>query len=111
MRGEWRDGTFAEYAKVPLESCFALDEGRLTGSIRDGGLGYEVEQLAYITSLLVPYGGLRDIGLQAGETVIVAPRHRGFRWRSSAGGARDGCQGDCDGKKPGEAEEASEYQR
>ncbi|EIM80633.1 alcohol dehydrogenase [Stereum hirsutum FP-91666 SS1] len=78
MRGEWKDGTFAEYAKVPLESCFALDEGRLTGSVSDGGLGYETEKLAYISSLLVPYGGLRDLGLQAGETVIVAPATGAF---------------------------------
>lgn len=73
MHGEWKDGTFAEYAKVPLESCFVLDEGRMTGHVDDGGLGYEVERLAYISTLLVPYGGFRDIRLQAGETVIVAP--------------------------------------
>ncbi|KAI0694514.1 alcohol dehydrogenase [Cytidiella melzeri] len=75
IQGEWRDGTFAEYAKVPLENCFVLDEARLCGS---GGLGYNYAQLTYISALLVPYGGLRDIGLQAGETVIVAPATGAF---------------------------------
>ncbi|EIM91203.1 alcohol dehydrogenase [Stereum hirsutum FP-91666 SS1] len=78
MRGEWRDGTFAEYAKVPLENCFVLDEARLTGGVGEGGLGYEVEKLVYLSTLLVPYGGLRDVGLQAGETVVVAPATGAF---------------------------------
>jgi threonine dehydrogenase-like Zn-dependent dehydrogenase len=29
MRDVWRDGTFAEYAKVPLENCIPLNEARL----------------------------------------------------------------------------------
>lgn len=78
MSGEWRDGTFAEYAKVPLENCFALDEARLTGSPSQGGLGYEMERLAYFQTLMVPYGGLRDIGLQPGETVIISPATGAF---------------------------------
>lgn len=45
-----------------------MDENRL---IKD--LGYSLGQLMYSAMLLVPYGGLRDINLQAGETVIVAP--------------------------------------
>ncbi len=73
MRGEWRDSTYAEYAKVPLETCEVLDEGRLCG-----GLGYEVVELAAMAALLVPYGGLRDIGLRAGETVIVSPATGAF---------------------------------
>lgn len=73
MHGEWRNSTFAEYAKVPLENCHVLDEKRLLGEVDDGGLGYKVEDLALISCLLVPYGGLRDIELKAGETVIVSP--------------------------------------
>lgn len=61
MRGEWRDSTYAEYAKVPLENCTALDEKRLLGPVEDGGLGYSEEALAYISSLLVPFGGLRYV--------------------------------------------------
>ena len=68
MRGEWRDWTYAEYAKVPLENCFPLDEERLLGPIEEGGLGYSVENLTQIPRLLVPNGGLKDINLQAGET-------------------------------------------
>ncbi|KAI0441754.1 alcohol dehydrogenase [Xylaria telfairii] len=78
MEGEWRDCTFAEYTKVPLENLFRLDEGRLCGSPADGGLGYSPEQLVWILQAMVPYGGLRSIGLQAGETVIVAPATGGF---------------------------------
>jgi D-arabinose 1-dehydrogenase-like Zn-dependent alcohol dehydrogenase len=73
MAGEWRDSTYAEYAKVPLENCHVLDETRLCGSVEDGGLGYNIDQLPGISGPLVPYGGFRSINLQAGETVIVAP--------------------------------------
>lgn len=78
MHGEWRDSTYAEYAKVPLENCFLLDEKRLLGKPEDGGLGYGLGSLAYISTLLVPYGGLRDIDLKAGETVIVRPATGSF---------------------------------
>ena len=78
MRGEWRDTTYAEYAKIPLENCDALDEGRLIGSPKDGGLGYQVDNLQYISTLLVAYGGLKDIDLKAGETVIIAPATGAF---------------------------------
>lgn len=78
MHGEWRDSTYAEYAKMPLENCHALDEASLLGRIDDGGLGYTVGHLAFVSGLLVPYGGLRDINLKAGETIIVAPATGAF---------------------------------
>ncbi|KIW05799.1 uncharacterized protein PV09_03008 [Verruconis gallopava] len=78
MHGEWRDGTFAKYAKVPLENCFVLDEKRLCGPKEQGGLCYEIDELGWILQGIVPYGGLRSIGLQAGETVIIAPATGGF---------------------------------
>jgi len=68
MEGEWRHGTYAEYAKIPLENCFALDESRLLGE-----LGYTIDDLCAISSLLVPFGGLSEIGLAAGDTIVVAP--------------------------------------
>lgn len=68
MKDVWRDWTYAEYCRAPLESLTRLDEKRL---MQD--LGYSLGQLTYSASLLVPYGGLRDINLQAGETVIIAP--------------------------------------
>ncbi|KAK3069282.1 hypothetical protein LTR53_012498 [Teratosphaeriaceae sp. CCFEE 6253] len=73
MRDVWRDGTFAEYAKMPLENCVPLDESRLCEE-----LGYSLPQLMYVCYLLVPYGGLRDIKLEPGETVIVCPATGGY---------------------------------
>jgi D-arabinose 1-dehydrogenase-like Zn-dependent alcohol dehydrogenase len=73
MHGEWRNATFAEYCKAPLENCFALDESRLCR-----GLGYEIDQLGWILQGLVPYGGLKSIGLQPGETIVIAPATGGF---------------------------------
>ncbi|KUJ15058.1 GroES-like protein [Mollisia scopiformis] len=73
MRDVWRDGTFAEFVKVPLENCIPLDEARLC---RD--LGYTVQDLMYISYLLVPYGGLRDIKLEPGETIVVSPATGGY---------------------------------
>ena len=73
MEGEWRDSTYAEYAKVPLETCEMLDEVRLCGE-----LGYEIADLAYIAKVMVPYGGFMDIDLKVGETVIVSPATGAF---------------------------------
>ncbi|KAJ3863746.1 chaperonin 10-like protein [Lentinula novae-zelandiae] len=73
MHGEWRDSTYAEYTKFPLENCIPLNEQRLLGPVESGGLGYCVEDLMHISKLVVPFGGLNDIGLKPGETVIIAP--------------------------------------
>ncbi|KAI1012086.1 hypothetical protein LB503_004607 [Fusarium chuoi] len=73
MEGEWRDGTYAEYAKVPLENCFPLDENRLTGNRAEGGLGYSMADLAYLWTISVPFGGLQDIAIRSGEKFIISP--------------------------------------
>ncbi|KAJ7507126.1 alcohol dehydrogenase [Mycena galericulata] len=73
MRDAWRDSTWAEYARVPLESVDALDERRLLGAPEAGGLGYTLEELAFLPIMGVPFGGLDDIALRPGERVIVAP--------------------------------------
>ncbi|CVK86023.1 related to ADH3-alcohol dehydrogenase III [Fusarium mangiferae] len=73
MEGEWRDGTYAEYAKVPLENCFSLDEHRLTGNPAEGGLGYSMADLAYLWTISVPFGGLQDIAIRSGEKVVISP--------------------------------------
>jgi len=44
MRGEWRDATYAEYAKIPLENCYPLNEELLVQK-----LGYTVEDLSCIS--------------------------------------------------------------
>ncbi|KAL7945189.1 GroES-like protein [Trichoderma barbatum] len=70
---EWRDSTYAEYAKIPLENCYPLDEARLLGDPASGGLGYTIDDLTYIYRLLVPFGGYRDIDLKVGETILIGP--------------------------------------
>jgi NADPH:quinone reductase-like Zn-dependent oxidoreductase len=40
MEGEWRDGSYAEYAKFPIENVFLLNEDLLLGKF-----GYKVEDL------------------------------------------------------------------
>ncbi|KAL1877466.1 hypothetical protein Daus18300_002453 [Diaporthe australafricana] len=67
-QGEFRDSTYAQFARVPLENCLPLDEQRLVGQ-----LGYTLEDLTHLIPPMVPYGGLRDVGLRAGETVLVSP--------------------------------------
>ena len=77
MRGLlWRDGVYAQFARLPLENLHVLDEAALLGDGDGGpktGLGYAVEDLLAIGNMLVPYGGFRDVGLQPGEKVVVAP--------------------------------------
>lgn len=77
-QGIWRNSTFAEYARMPMESCTCLNESRLLGSAQDGGLGLEVADLAFIQTAMVPFGGLRDINLRAGERIIICPATGNF---------------------------------
>ncbi|KAH8591773.1 alcohol dehydrogenase [Bisporella sp. PMI_857] len=67
MRGEWRDGTHAKYAKIPLENCHLLNESVL---VRKYGIKIG---LCALSQLVVPYDGLADMDLRPGETIIVAP--------------------------------------
>ncbi|PVG03607.1 isopropanol dehydrogenase [Serendipita vermifera] len=68
MEGEWRHGSYAEYLKAPLENIFPLDEEILVKN-----MGYKIPDLVYLPSLFVPMGGMTDIDLKAGESIIVAP--------------------------------------
>lgn len=77
-RGEWKDSTYCEYVKMPLENLHPLNEQRLLGPSADGGLGYAMEDLTYLSTLAVPFGGLRDIDLKAGDTVVIAPATGAF---------------------------------
>ncbi len=56
--GEWRDGTYAEYAKFPLENVFPLAEEVLMRKYQ-----YPVPDLCFIGTALVPFGGFVDIGI------------------------------------------------
>ncbi|KAI9659039.1 MAG: hypothetical protein M1821_001999 [Bathelium mastoideum] len=78
MRDVWRDGCLAEYAVFPVENLMPLDEARLLSPVDAGGLGYDLARLSYISTLLVPYGGLAAVGLHAGETAVIAPATGGF---------------------------------
>ncbi|KAF2113974.1 chaperonin 10-like protein [Lophiotrema nucula] len=73
MADVWRNGTWAQYCRAPLENCLSLNEQRLVHE-----LGYDISDLATLGKFLVAYGGLRDIELQAGETIVVAPATGGF---------------------------------
>lgn len=64
----WPDGTYAEYLKAPLENLFPLDEERLCGE-----LGYSVVDLTGMGAMMVPWGGLSDIELKAGQTIVIGP--------------------------------------
>jgi D-arabinose 1-dehydrogenase-like Zn-dependent alcohol dehydrogenase len=67
------NGTWAEYHLVTHENCHPLDEKRFLGSPADGGLGYKVSQLGTMIFQSICYSGLCDIGLKAGETIVILP--------------------------------------
>ena len=64
----YRHGCCQEYVRAPLENCEVLSEDILCKN-----MGYTFEALSYLLFMMVPFGGLRDIKLQPGETVLVAP--------------------------------------
>lgn len=68
LMSHWVDGSWADYVKAPLENLMVLDEERLVGQ-----LGYKIPELMTMFRMAVPWGGLSDIALRPGETVIVAP--------------------------------------
>jgi threonine dehydrogenase-like Zn-dependent dehydrogenase len=68
MEGPWRDATWAQFVKCPLENAFALDERKLRTV-----LGYDLLDLHWIDTCAVAYAGLHDAGIQAGDRVVVAP--------------------------------------
>ncbi|KAF2264239.1 NAD(P)-binding protein [Lojkania enalia] len=73
MGENWRDGTWAQYCRAPLENVYVLNENKLLKELK-----YSIADLATLGRFLVVYGGLRDINLQAGETVVVAPATGAF---------------------------------
>ncbi|KAI2470397.1 alcohol dehydrogenase GroES domain-containing protein [Annulohypoxylon bovei var. microspora] len=73
LMGEWRNGCWATFMNSPLESVHALDEKTLVEK-----LGYKLEELGSLSQLVVPYGGLADIDLKPGETVLIAPATGSF---------------------------------
>ncbi|KAK3689328.1 alcohol dehydrogenase GroES domain-containing protein [Podospora appendiculata] len=66
--GEWRNGSFAELVRVPAVNVHPLNEDLLLNT-----LGYSLEDLVYMNSLGVPFGGLRNVDVRPGDLVLVAP--------------------------------------
>ncbi|KAH0426322.1 hypothetical protein CcaCcLH18_10387 [Colletotrichum camelliae] len=69
FRDVWPHGLWKGAASVPVENCHPLDEDRLSAL----NLGYCHVELLYLNRLAVAYGGVRAVGLKAGQTLIVAP--------------------------------------
>lgn len=78
MREVWRDGTFAEYAKVLLKNCISLEEENLRND-----LCYSIQELMYICHLIVRIGGLRDINVEPAELSSSPPRPVGMEVQTS----------------------------
>ncbi len=78
MEGEWRNGSWGEVVRVPGDNVYLLDEKALLGSAAEGGLGYSVDDLGYLAVLMVAYGGMRDVDVRPGETVLIAPSTGSF---------------------------------
>ncbi|KAH8668694.1 alcohol dehydrogenase GroES domain-containing protein [Xylariales sp. PMI_506] len=68
----WRHASYGELFRLPLENAYPVDERAIRG------LGYNPEDLGYLAQAIVPFAGLHDIGLRAGETVVVAPATGNF---------------------------------
>lgn len=73
QRDVWRNGTSADYVSVPLENVFPLNEEVLIHKLE-----YRLQELAMMSRFLVPYGGLVDINLRVGKTIIVTPATGAF---------------------------------
>jgi alcohol dehydrogenase len=61
LQQDWPDGTLAEYVLVPAETVTPLD----------GLEKFSADQLAAVTRLVVPYGGLLKGRFAAGETIVI----------------------------------------
>ncbi len=61
VQSQYRDGSWAEQLRLPLENVVPLGEVDAASA----------SQWLLLGTMLVPYGGLRSVGLQAGETVVV----------------------------------------
>jgi alcohol dehydrogenase len=62
MQAYFRNGSFAQQMLLPMENATALD----------GMDDIDPLRLCWMSTFLVPYGGLLASGLQAGETVLIS---------------------------------------
>ncbi|KAF6844629.1 isopropanol dehydrogenase [Colletotrichum musicola] len=69
MEGEWKDGAFQQYQKVPLENCFLLNENRLCKE-----LGYTPAVLQSLTMYAISAGAVIEAAdLKPAETIVIGP--------------------------------------
>ncbi|KIW18063.1 hypothetical protein PV08_02350 [Exophiala spinifera] len=68
LEDTWKNGTLAEYAEAPLERIWALDEDLLCKTMK-----YSFADLSYIGTVSIALGGLLEIDVRPGDSVIVAP--------------------------------------
>ncbi|KAJ9608500.1 hypothetical protein H2200_007488 [Cladophialophora chaetospira] len=64
----WKNNTFAEYAEVPLERIWTLNEELLCST-----KGYSFKDLSYLGTVAIGLAGLLDMGVRCGDSVVVAP--------------------------------------
>ncbi|KAM5357083.1 hypothetical protein ACJZ2D_016629 [Fusarium nematophilum] len=64
----WKDGTFAQYARMPLENIAPLNEELLVTQ-----MGYTFADLSLLGPAAIAMGGLCEVDVHAGDIVIVAP--------------------------------------
>ena len=69
------DTSYQQYRALPLAALHALDEPRLLGDpgTRLRGLGHTIDDVLYLGRLAAPFGALRALALQPGETALVQP--------------------------------------
>ncbi|KAI1446529.1 alcohol dehydrogenase GroES domain-containing protein [Annulohypoxylon stygium] len=66
------NGAWAELIQAPLENALPIDEEALKRN------NIAIRDVAFYGQLVVAYGGFRDVGLTAGETVLVSPATGNF---------------------------------
>ena len=72
LESNWTHGTYAEYAQLPLERIFALDEKLLLEK------QYTPADLTFLGSLCISFGGLLRGETTIGDGVVIAPAPGNF---------------------------------
>ena len=73
LESNWTHGTYAEYAQLPLERIFALDEKLLVEKLK-----YTPADLTFLGTLGISFGGLLRGETTIGDSVVIAPATGNF---------------------------------
>jgi len=68
MNDVYRNGSMADFVKMPLENVYPLDEEALLDPD-----GFALTDLPQLQACMIPFGGLNAAGVKVGDTVVVAP--------------------------------------